>query len=66
VVKTEDEEVPIADVPDFSVFKLETILPEPVCLTIRQEGSIYFKLVEAGNENKKGDDVLGLAVVNPK
>lgn len=58
--------MPIPDVPDFSVFKLETILPEPISMTIKQEGNIFLKLVEAGNENKKGDDFLGLAVISPK
>lgn len=35
-------------------------------MTIKQEGNIFLKLVEAGNENKKGDDFLGLAVISPK
>ena len=62
VVKSEEEEVAIPDVPDFSIFNLETELPEPISFAVKQEGSLYFKLVASEGQN----ECLGMGVINPK
>jgi hypothetical protein len=61
VIRSEEEESVVPDVPDFSVFKLETELPPPVAFIVGRDGNIYFKLVP----NEGGGD-CGMAVVNPK
>jgi hypothetical protein len=39
---------------------LEIEIPEPVVLTLRQEGNIYLKLVYSNSK----DDFLGIAILN--
>lgn len=62
VVKTEEEELFVPELPNISFFQLETEYPEPVVVSLRQEGNVYLKLVEAANKT----DFLGIAVLNFK
>lgn len=47
---------------NINFFQLETEIPEPVVLSLRQEGNVYLKLVEAVSKA----DFLGIAVLNYK
>jgi hypothetical protein len=58
-IKSEEHEVTISAVPDFSLFSLQTELPEPLALAIHQEGNVYFRLTRA-------QELVGIGELNPK
>ena len=66
VIKTEEEEIYVAALTDFSVFQLESEIPEPVELPMHNEGSIYLKLVNEEDKSGGEADYVGIAVVNYK
>ena len=65
VIKTEEEEIYVGGLTDFSVFQLESEIPEAVELPMHSEGSIYLKLVVEGGKAEE-PEYVGIAVVNYK
>lgn len=45
IVKSEEEELFVPSLTNINFFQLETEIPEPVVLTLKQEGNVYLKLV---------------------
>ena len=61
LLRTEDEEHLIDQIPDFSVFSLQTILPPPLEVQLVKNGTVYLKLVP-----ETDGDLEGMAVIDPK